>query len=285
MLQYALIFFIVALIAAVFGFTGIAAGAASIAKILFFVFLIVRRHRPGDGPPAQGLTQPHGGVRPDARSTSYSAGLGGDATLAARPIHGKETQMKHGITAALALVGLTAVTGAHAQIFDNEAGWYVSGGVGEFKAEIDDFDDVDTTIDEFDSDDDTFKVFAGYRANRWLALELAYIDLGSPEDEILADTFATVEADGFAPYIVGTIPLGFFEVFAKAGYYLYDVEASVESPLGDFTDDDSESDFTYSVGVGLNFLERFNIRLEYEQFDFQRIDDSNALWLTGAFRF
>lgn len=41
MLQYALIFFIVALIAAVFGFTGIAAGAASIAKILFFVFLIV----------------------------------------------------------------------------------------------------------------------------------------------------------------------------------------------------------------------------------------------------
>jgi uncharacterized membrane protein YtjA (UPF0391 family) len=41
MLRYALIFFIIALIAAVFGFTGIAAGAAEIAKILFFVFLIV----------------------------------------------------------------------------------------------------------------------------------------------------------------------------------------------------------------------------------------------------
>lgn len=41
MLYYALAFFVVALIAAVFGFTGLAAGAAAIAKILFFVFLAV----------------------------------------------------------------------------------------------------------------------------------------------------------------------------------------------------------------------------------------------------
>ena len=41
MLRYALIFFIIALIAALFGFTGIAAGAVEIAKILFFVFLVV----------------------------------------------------------------------------------------------------------------------------------------------------------------------------------------------------------------------------------------------------
>jgi uncharacterized membrane protein YtjA (UPF0391 family) len=41
MLQWAVVFFVIALIAAVFGFTGIAAGAASIAKILFVVFLIL----------------------------------------------------------------------------------------------------------------------------------------------------------------------------------------------------------------------------------------------------
>ncbi|MGO4307639.1 MULTISPECIES: DUF1328 domain-containing protein [unclassified Cupriavidus] len=41
MLHYALVFFIVALIAAIFGFGGIAAGAVEIAKILFFIFLIV----------------------------------------------------------------------------------------------------------------------------------------------------------------------------------------------------------------------------------------------------
>jgi uncharacterized membrane protein YtjA (UPF0391 family) len=40
MLHYAAVFFVIAIIAAVFGFTGLAVGAASIAKILFFVFLI-----------------------------------------------------------------------------------------------------------------------------------------------------------------------------------------------------------------------------------------------------
>jgi uncharacterized membrane protein YtjA (UPF0391 family) len=40
MLHYAVVFLVIALIAAVFGFGGVAAGAAGIAKILFVVFLI-----------------------------------------------------------------------------------------------------------------------------------------------------------------------------------------------------------------------------------------------------
>jgi uncharacterized membrane protein YtjA (UPF0391 family) len=41
MLRYAVIFFVVAIVAALFGFGGIAAGATEIAKILFFIFLIL----------------------------------------------------------------------------------------------------------------------------------------------------------------------------------------------------------------------------------------------------
>src|SRR5687767_13923197 len=41
MLYYAALFFVIALVAALFGFGGIAAGAAEIAKILFFVFLVL----------------------------------------------------------------------------------------------------------------------------------------------------------------------------------------------------------------------------------------------------
>jgi uncharacterized membrane protein YtjA (UPF0391 family) len=41
MLRYAVIFFVIAIIAALFGFGGIAAGATEIAKILFFVFLVL----------------------------------------------------------------------------------------------------------------------------------------------------------------------------------------------------------------------------------------------------
>lgn len=40
MLSWAIGFFIVAIIAAIFGFGGIASGAAGIAKILFFLFVL-----------------------------------------------------------------------------------------------------------------------------------------------------------------------------------------------------------------------------------------------------
>jgi uncharacterized membrane protein YtjA (UPF0391 family) len=41
MLYWAVVFFLVAVVAAIFGFTGIGAGAATIAQVLFFVFLVV----------------------------------------------------------------------------------------------------------------------------------------------------------------------------------------------------------------------------------------------------
>ncbi|MGB3545953.1 MAG: DUF1328 domain-containing protein [Saprospiraceae bacterium] len=41
MLRYAIIFFVVAIVAALFGFGGIADGAAEIAKIIFYIFLIL----------------------------------------------------------------------------------------------------------------------------------------------------------------------------------------------------------------------------------------------------
>ena len=41
MLHYAAVFFVIALVAGLLGFTGIAAGAVEIAKILFFVFVVL----------------------------------------------------------------------------------------------------------------------------------------------------------------------------------------------------------------------------------------------------
>jgi uncharacterized membrane protein YtjA (UPF0391 family) len=41
MLRWAAIFFVIAIIAALFGFGGIAEGAASIAKVLFFIFIVL----------------------------------------------------------------------------------------------------------------------------------------------------------------------------------------------------------------------------------------------------
>lgn len=41
MLTWAAIFFIIAIIAGIFGFRGISSGAVQIAKILFFIFIVL----------------------------------------------------------------------------------------------------------------------------------------------------------------------------------------------------------------------------------------------------
>ncbi len=41
MLKWAAIFFVVSIIAAIFGFGGISQGAESIAKVLFFIFIVL----------------------------------------------------------------------------------------------------------------------------------------------------------------------------------------------------------------------------------------------------
>jgi len=41
LLKWAALFFVISLIAALFGFTGIAEGSADIARVLFFVFLAI----------------------------------------------------------------------------------------------------------------------------------------------------------------------------------------------------------------------------------------------------
>lgn len=41
MLKWSATFFLIAIVAAIFGFTGIAEGAASVAKVLFSIFMVL----------------------------------------------------------------------------------------------------------------------------------------------------------------------------------------------------------------------------------------------------
>ena len=41
LLKWALIFFLISLVAALFGFTGLSAATADIARILFYIFLVI----------------------------------------------------------------------------------------------------------------------------------------------------------------------------------------------------------------------------------------------------
>ena len=41
MLKWALVFFLISLVAGLLGFTGVAAGSAAIAKVLFFIAIVI----------------------------------------------------------------------------------------------------------------------------------------------------------------------------------------------------------------------------------------------------
>jgi OOP family OmpA-OmpF porin len=190
------------------------------------------------------------------------------------------------ITAVLAALIVAAATPAvYAQ--DEHAGFYLGGGVGQFNAQIDDVDEVDETIEGWDEDDTAYKLFAGYRLNNFLAFELDYINLGEPSGSVVPGFNVDAAIDGFAPYVVGTIPLGqWFEVYGRLGYYFYDATVGIENELDERVEFDEESeDLVYGAGVGANIGERLNLRFEYEKFDLEGVDDADSLWLTAAWRF
>jgi opacity protein-like surface antigen len=169
---------------------------------------------------------------------------------------------------------------------DIEPGWYLGGGIGEFNVEIDDVDDIEETVDRYDTDDTAYRAFVGYRVNPYLAAEVAYINLGNPESTVFTDTVLQTEIDGFAPSIVGVLPIGpLFEVFGKAGYYFYDQEVTASSPLGRVETSKDAEDFLYSAGAGLNIGQHFNVRLEYEWLDVEDTDETESAWLTAAWKF
>jgi opacity protein-like surface antigen len=190
------------------------------------------------------------------------------------------------IAAAFAALAVAAASPA-ALAQDENSGWYLGGGIGQFNAQIDDVDDVDATVDEWDEGDTAYKLFGGYRLNSFLAFELDYINLGEPSGAVIPGRNVDASVDGFAPYVVGTIPLGeWFEVYGRLGYFFYDATLGVEDGAGGRLEFDEESEeLVYGAGIGANIGERLNVRFEYERFDFSNVDDADALWLTAALKF
>jgi OOP family OmpA-OmpF porin len=164
---------------------------------------------------------------------------------------------------------------------DEEAGLYFGVGLGDFSSEIDNPDDLDDVDIDFDEDEDATKVFGGFRFNRHVAVQLDWFDFG--ESEMATDLLnISVDTKGLGPNLVGTLPLGPVELFAKGGVLFYDVTIDRGS---DRLLDDSGSDPFYGIGVGFTLLSKLALRVEYEEIDIEQFDDADAAWVTAAWRF
>lgn len=153
-------------------------------------------------------------------------------------------------------------------------GIYFGAALGRANVEV----DQNLTLNQLalDGDDAGFKFIAGIRPLDWLAAEISYVDFGS-----VRSGAQTVESDGVSGYVIGFMPIGPVDVFAKGGLINFDSSVRRDN-LGEiFADDGNE--FAYGVGVQFRLLS-LSVRAEYEAFDVDNVDlNMLSLGLTYTF--
>jgi len=158
---------------------------------------------------------------------------------------------------------------------------------------------VTSTRNNFDDTSTTYGFFVGYQIWRWLAVEAAWMDLGSTSVQTSATYAYTVvnpifpppptggsyratsqfESSGWALSALPMLPIGdAWNLYGRLGYYMGDNNVSgrfqgqdtragvaVGSPYDlKLSDSDSSGVFLWGLGASYTFDERVSLRLEYD---------------------
>jgi opacity protein-like surface antigen len=141
----------------------------------------------------------------------------------------------------------------------------VSAGQGTLK--------VEEPGSRIDLDGTAYKVFIGYRLMRFLSIEGGYADLGDL-DETVEMTRIEAEADLWNAWALGTLPVSEqVDIWAKLGVAAWDSRVSTDDGIMPTTTDDSGTDLAFGFGASFKFTEHFGLRLEWETYDFDDVED------------
>jgi OOP family OmpA-OmpF porin len=158
-----------------------------------------------------------------------------------------------------------------------ETGLYVGGSVGQSTLKVDDIN--------FDESDTAYKLFVGYMLLPFLGVEGGYVDFGSPNRHYSGAGSVEIETDGWEGYVVGQLPLGPIDLFAKAGVLSYDVNVKTNGPvLGNLSGNDSDEVGAYGAGAAIA-LGPIKVRGEYTYYDVNHVDDSYLLSVGVTYHF
>ena len=167
------------------------------------------------------------------------------------------------------LLAIALVLGAGAARADNG---YVYFGAGISRDKVSDIVHGGTTFADIDGT--SWKLYGGFRPLRLLAVETDYIDLGGQTRNFLTTTSNHSDANAFAAYAVGflPLPLPLVDVFGKAGLARWTLNGSSISALVPGSFSTNGNSFAWGVGTQVH-AGNFGARLEYESF---RIPGSNG---------
>ena len=162
------------------------------------------------------------------------------------------------------------------------ADFFIGGEVGSATIKSDDeFNGQDL---DFDESDGAYRIYGGYMFLPIVGVEVSYIDFGEPENDFGfgASRFdVEAEATGYTAEVLGVLPLGPVEFFAKAGVMSYDVDVDVSvRGFGNFSGGADGEGALVGAGAMLS-LGPIGLRAEAQLFDVDELDDL-YIFLIGA---
>ena len=166
----------------------------------------------------------------------------------------------------VALGSIVALYLSSATVHAADPGAYIGASIGQTNVS------VETDALDFDGSGTGYKLFVGYSFNPHAAIQLEYLDAGDPEMQV-GNTLYTTSATGFIAATLIRYPFAKgFDAFGKIGIAFYDSDTS------------TGVDIAYGLGGSYSFLERYEVRAEYEKVV---IDDGDfsMLSISGVFKF
>jgi hypothetical protein len=155
---------------------------------------------------------------------------------------------------------------ASASAADN--GFYLGASIGRSNVEI------DKDLARIDENDTAYKLIAGLRPLDWLGVEASYVNFGEPKQGS-----QKAESDGISAFVIGFLPVGPVDVYAKGG--LINADTSVVT-AGRKAFSEKGTELAYGVGAQFRLLS-LSVRAEYERFDIA--DDLNMLSIGVTYTF
>ena len=179
-------------------------------------------------------------------------------------------------TLSAAMLAAMASTGVLAQDASPGTGVYVGASLTQSRFDSDNFDAGD-----IDDEDNSWKAIVGIRTTPNMAFEANYINFGkSTAPSVSAGGPYVADADGFALYGIGLMPVGPVELFLKAGVSRIDSKGNV----GAVFYEDKATQFAYGAGAQLR-LNNFAFRAEYEKFNTDVIGDLDLISVGFTYTF
>lgn len=181
-----------------------------------------------------------------------------------------------GLAGAVALLFAGTATAEDTGVYvGGSVGWAYLAGEGTDRIEDQDFD--------FSDDDVGYKLYAGWQILPFLGVEGGYVDFGEVEDTTPL-TRTRIATDGWDAFVVGNVPLGFIDLFAKVGVIAFDSDLDFNGNNVSFDDSESGTEAAYGVGAAFE-LGSFAVRGEWEYFDVDGLDDLTLLSVGLTYQF